>query len=163
RMGAEPFDEAPSRSNFFWALLAVRKRGGGKMGGLEGQDRKGLSYDGVIRGGFALGNKIKTFTRPRERVGVCLPSPAAAPPTIFGLHGAGRVPAMLNFTAGAMNLKAALKVAGVRTILTSTKFLEQGDLEPLAAELAEAVNVVRLESVRESIGMIDRVRALLDS
>ena len=162
-MAAEPFDEAQSRSTLFAALLRARNKAGGNMGVLEDQDRKVLSYDDVIRAAFALGNKIKTFTARGERVGVLLPSSAGATVTFFALHAAGRVPAMLNFTAGAMNLKAALDVAGVRTVLTSTKFLEQGNLEPLAAELGAHANIVRLESVRESIGFIDRLRALADS
>ena len=82
-MASEPFDEALSRTTLFGALLAARNKAGGKMGVLEDQDRKVLSYDDVIRAAFALGNKIKTFTKPRERVGVLLPSSAGASVTVI--------------------------------------------------------------------------------
>ena len=162
-MATEPFDKEHARTSLFDALLRARAKKGGNFGALEDQDRKVLTYDDIVRASFGLGNKIKLFTAPRERVGVLLPSSAGAAVTFFALHAAGRVPAMLNFTAGALNLKAALAVAGVKTILTSAKFLEQGGLEPLAAELAKSARVVRLEEVRASIGFLDRMAALIDS
>jgi acyl-[acyl-carrier-protein]-phospholipid O-acyltransferase/long-chain-fatty-acid--[acyl-carrier-protein] ligase len=162
-MAAEPFDTSRTRMNLFDALLRARAQAGGGKGVLEDQDRKVLSYNDIIRAAFALGNKIKKFTTARERVGVLLPSSAGAAVTFFALHAAGRVPAMLNFTAGALNLKAALEVAGVKTILTSSKFLEQGNLEPLAAELSKHATLIRLEDVRASVGLVDRLAALAAS
>jgi acyl-[acyl-carrier-protein]-phospholipid O-acyltransferase / long-chain-fatty-acid--[acyl-carrier-protein] ligase len=160
-MAAMPFDIQRTRMTLFDALLRARAKAGGKMGVLEDQDRKVLSYDDLIRAAFALGNKIKAFTAPKERVGVLLPSSAGAAVTVFALHAIGRVPAMLNFTAGALNLKAALEIAGIKTILTSAKFIEQGNLEPLAAELAKHAKLVKLEDVRASVGFFDRLGALI--
>ncbi len=162
-MALQPFDAQRGQTSLFEALLRARAKAGGKMGVLEDQDRKVLTYDDIIRAAFALGNKIKAFTAPKERVGVLLPSSAGAAVTFFALHAAGRVPAMLNFTAGALNLKVALDVAGIKTILTSAKFLEQGGLQPLADELSKFAKLVHLEEVKESVGFIDKMRALLAS
>ena len=45
-----------------------------------------------------------SFTRPGERVGVMLPASAGTVVTFFALHAIGRVPTMLNFTAGLRRL-----------------------------------------------------------
>jgi len=162
-MATEPFHVDQARRSVFEALLHAREKAGGAAVVLEDHDRQTLTYDGLIRAAFALGNKIKAFTEPGERVGVMLPSSVGGAITFFGLHAAGRTPAMLNFTAGAMNLKAALAVAGVRTVLTSAKFLEAANLGPLAEELSRVAAIVRLEEVRASIGFLDKMRALAAS
>ena len=41
---------------------------------------------------------------------------------------AGRVPAMINFTAGVANVLAACRAAKINTILTSRAFIEKGRL-----------------------------------
>jgi acyl-[acyl-carrier-protein]-phospholipid O-acyltransferase/long-chain-fatty-acid--[acyl-carrier-protein] ligase len=59
-------------------------------------------------------------------VGVMLPNANGAVVTVLGLMTAGRVPAMINFTAGAANILAACKAAQVDTILTSTRLHREG-------------------------------------
>ena len=68
----------------------------------------------------------------------CCPMPAARFVTFFGLHAFGRVPAMLNFSTGAANMAAACAAAEVKTIVTSRRFVEAGDLDDDLALLAEA-------------------------
>ena len=48
--------------------------------------------------------------------------------TFFALQTIGRVPAMLNFSAGAVNIGAACRAAEVKTILTSRAFVEKGNV-----------------------------------
>ena len=74
---------------------------------------------------------------------------------------AGRVPAMINFTAGAANILAACKAAEVDTIVTSRAFIEKGKLDAVVAQLAQAVNIVYLEDVRATVGTGDKLRGLL--
>ena len=73
---------------------------------------------------------------------------------------AGRVPAMINFTAGAANILAACTAAEIATIVTSRGFVEKAKLEPLAGALAETMRVVYLEDVRAGIGILDKLRGL---
>jgi acyl-CoA synthetase (AMP-forming)/AMP-acid ligase II len=65
-----------------------------------------------------------------------MPTPAAV--TVVGLMSAGRVPAMINFTAGSANILAACQAADLATIVTSRAFVEKGTLGPLVDELALA-------------------------
>jgi acyl-[acyl-carrier-protein]-phospholipid O-acyltransferase/long-chain-fatty-acid--[acyl-carrier-protein] ligase len=153
------FDSAKAQSTLFDALIASSRKYGLKKPILEDQERNPLSYLDLIRASFALGKKIAAFTRKGERVGVMLPSSSGGVVTFFALHAFGRVPCMLNFTAGIRNLKAACELAGVKTVLTSHRFVEQGKLHDLVDALETLTNVVYLEDVRKTVGFSDRLFA----
>ena len=63
----------------------------------------------------------------------------------------GRVPAMLNFTAGIRNLRAAVKLAGVKRVLTSHRFIEQGKLH----DIIDALERLRADDLM--VGVISHV------
>ena len=71
------------------------------------------------------------------------------------------VPAMLNFSAGPVNVLAAMKAAQVKTVLTSKAFIEKGKLEKLMTAISAEARVVYLEDVRASIGTADKIKGLL--
>ncbi len=156
---SQSFDIRQTQTSLFDALLAAARKYGAKKQILEDQERTPLSYTGLIRAAFALGRKIAGFTRKGERVGVMLPSSSAGVVTFFALHAFGRVPTMLNFTAGIRNLKAACELAGVKTVLTSHRFVEQGKLHDLIDALETLTTVVYLEDVRRTIGLPDKLFA----
>ena len=153
---------AHERSLFDALLDAARRYGVGKAI-LEDQERAPLTYTDLIRASFALGRKLAGLTERGERVGLLLPSSSAAVVTFFGLHAFGRVPAMLNFTAGLRNLRAAVKLAKVKRVLTSHRFIEQGKLHDLIDALEEHCQITYLEDVRKTIGTADRIFALAAS
>ncbi len=153
------FDSAEAQSTIFDTLIAASRKYGLKKPILEDQERNPLSYLDLIRASFALGRKIAAFTKRGERVGVMLPSSSGGVVTFFALHAFGRIPTMLNFTAGIRNLKAACELAGVKTVLTSHRFVEQGKLHDLVDALETLTNVVYLEDVRKTVGLSDRLFA----
>lgn len=153
------FDSVKAQSSVFDALIEASRTFGAKKAILEDQERTPLSYLGLIRAAFALGGKIATITRKAERVGVMLPSSSGGVVTFFALHAFGRVPTMLNFTSGIRNLRAACELAGVRTVLTSHRFVEQGKLHDLIDALETITKVVYLEDVRSKIGLADKLFA----
>ncbi len=155
----QAFDVRQTQTTLFDALLTAARKNGAKKQILEDQERSPLTYTDLIRAAFALGRKISGFTRKGERVGLMLPSSSAGVVTFFGLHAYGRVPTMLNFTAGIRNLKAACELAGVKTVLTSHRFVEQGKLHDLIDALETLTKVVYLEDVRRSIGLSDKLFA----
>ena len=73
----------------------------------------------ILRACFALGSALKKGTRTGEHVGVMLPTGAASALTFFALSAYGRVPAMLNFTAGLAGMKSALATAQVKRVVTA--------------------------------------------
>ena len=144
----------------FDALVSARDRFGDKEI-LEDQDRKPLTYTGLIRAAFVLGRKIAAMTEPGERVGVLLPASAGVVVTFYGLHAHGRTPVMLNFTSGERNLRAAIKAAGVKKVLTAKRFIQQAKLEGLIEDLSTVAEIVWLDDVRKTIGIQDKIYGLL--
>ncbi len=144
----------------FDALIEARDRFGDKEI-LEDQDRKPLTYTGLIRAAFVLGRKIAAMTEPGERVGVLLPSSAGVCVTFYSLHAFGRTPVMLNFTSGARNVKAAIKAAGVNKVLSAKRFVDQAKLEDLTDAIETVAEVVWLDDVRKTIGLGDKVFGLM--
>ncbi|MBS0333607.1 MAG: AMP-binding protein, partial [Proteobacteria bacterium] len=64
-----------------------------------------------------------------------------------------------NFTAGIRNLKAACELAGVKRVLTSHRFVEQGKLHDLIDALETLTTVTYLEEVRATVGAADKLFA----
>jgi acyl-[acyl-carrier-protein]-phospholipid O-acyltransferase / long-chain-fatty-acid--[acyl-carrier-protein] ligase len=157
------FDVAKSRRPIFDALVEAAQAYGPKKPILEDQERNPLTYTDLIRAAFALGRKIAAMTTRGEKVAVLLPTSSAAVVTFFALHAFGRTPVMLNFTAGLRNLRAAVKLAGVKRVLTSHRFVEQGKLHDVIDALDDTCAITYLEDVRASIGLADRLYALTAS
>jgi len=153
-------DPKAGEESLFDALIAARARFGDKEI-LEDQDRKPLTYTGLIRAALVLGRKIAAMTQAGERVGVLLPSSMGVVVTFFGLHAFGRVPVMLNFTAGERNLKAAIQAAGVKRILSARRFVDQAKLDPLIDDLGKVAEITWLDDVRKTIGLQDKVFGLV--
>lgn len=155
-----PLDPTVVEETVFDALIAARDTYGDKEI-LEDQDRKPLTYTGLIRAAFVLGRKIAAMTEPGERVGILLPSSMGVVVTYYGLHAHGRVPVMLNFTSGERNIKAAIQAAGVRKVLTAQRFIQQAKLEELIGHIESVAEVVWLDDVRKSIGLPDKLYGLM--
>lgn len=153
------FNPRDSERPIFDALVDASTRYGAKKPILEDQERSPLSYLGLIRASFALGRKLAALTAQGERVGVMLPSSAGGVVTFFALHAFGRVPTMLNFTAGIRSLKAACELAGVKRVLTSHRFVEQGKLHDLIDALEPICAITYLEEVRNTVGLADKLFA----
>ncbi len=155
-----PLDPKAGEETIFDALIAAREKYGDKEI-LEDQDRKPLTYTGLIRAAFVLGRKIADMTAPGERVGILLPSSMGVVVTYYGLHAHGRVPVMLNFTSGEANIKAAIKASGLKKILTAKRFVTQAKLDDLLDDLATVAEIVWLDDVRKTIGLQDKVYGLM--
>ena len=95
-----------------------------------------LTYRKLILGAQVLSRKLETGTAVGENVGVLLPNSAGVAVVFMALQTIGRVPAMLNFSAGPVNVLAAMKAAQVKTVLTSKAFIEKGKLDKLVAAIA---------------------------
>ncbi|PHS29277.1 MAG: 2-acylglycerophosphoethanolamine acyltransferase [Robiginitomaculum sp.] len=155
------FRISKTRKSIFAALLRARRQFGGKTIAIVDADDRQLSYTEIVRAAFALGSVLKRSTKTGEKVGILLPTGAGSIIGFFALLAYGRVPAMLNFTAGPRNLKAAFKVAQIETIITAHRFISLAKLEKLEEQLKEEVKILYLEDVREEIGTLDKVAGAL--
>jgi acyl-[acyl-carrier-protein]-phospholipid O-acyltransferase/long-chain-fatty-acid--[acyl-carrier-protein] ligase len=82
--------------------------------------------------------------------------------SFFALQGLGRVPAMLNYTAGLASLKAACAAAQIRTIVTARAFIAQAKLQPVVDGLeADGRTILYLEDIAATIGTGAKLRAMI--
>ena len=144
----------------FRALMKARHINGDDSIIAEDVERKPMKFRTLVRGAVTLGRKIAEMTGKGENVGLMLPNSLGALVTFFGLQAYGRVPAMLNFSAGEKAILSACKSAEVKTVLTSRRFIEMGRLEELADAMSKKVDLVYLEDVKKTIGTVDKMRAL---
>ncbi|MFP3942571.1 MAG: AMP-binding protein [Alphaproteobacteria bacterium] len=149
-----------ARRSIFSALLRARGRhGGGKEILIDADDRR-LTYDEIVRAAFALGHAITRNTKRGEAVGIMMPTSAGGVIAFFAVLAYGRVPAMINFTAGPRNIRAACKAAQVKRILTARQFIDIGGLEDLAAAIGEFAALDYLEDMREGLTKLDKAAAV---
>lgn len=120
-----------------------------------------LSLKKLLLAARVLGFKLNRLLSDQSQVGVLLPNVAGMAATFFALQAYGKVPALLNFTAGEAALSSACKTAQLQTVLTSRKFIELAGLEALAESLSQQVQLVYLEDVRAQIGLGVKLKALL--
>lgn len=159
-----PFDVKTTRRTLFEAMLDAGSRHGRRKVALEDPERNPLTYHRLTLGSLVLGRKLAGLTAQGEKVGVLMPNVQALAVVLFGLSAFGRVPAMLNFTAGLRNLSAACRAAQVTTVVTARRFVEGAKLDDVVQGLAESgLRIVWLEDVRASLGILDKIRGVIDS
>jgi long-chain-fatty-acid--[acyl-carrier-protein] ligase len=112
-----------------------------------------LTYERVLLGATILAARFREF--PEANVGLLLPASAAGTMSLFALHIAGKVPVILNWTTGPGNMEHGVKLAGVKRVVTSKKFVDRLHLEVPGAEF------VFLENVRGTVGSFEKIRRLL--
>lgn len=135
---AQPFDAEGARTTLFQALLAAAGKHGKARVALEDPERQPITYGRLVLGALVLGRKLSALTRPGETVGLMLPNVQGMAVTLFGLSAYGRVPALLNFTAGLKNLTAACEIGPISTIVTSRRFIDQAKLDDVIEALGSA-------------------------
>jgi acyl-[acyl-carrier-protein]-phospholipid O-acyltransferase/long-chain-fatty-acid--[acyl-carrier-protein] ligase len=144
------------------AVIGAAQRHGADHLAVEDPVTGSLSYKRLLLGARILGAKLMPLAAEGKAVGVMLPNANGAVVTILGLMSGGRVPAMINFTAGANNILAACRAAEVKTIVTSRAFVQKGRLDNLVAALAAEVTILYLEDVRPTITTRDKINGLLN-
>src|SRR3954470_5368927 len=155
------FRTTPTDRTVFEAAVEAAEVHGWKRVALEDPVTGSLSYKRMLLGAAVLGRKLMPLAGEGKALGVMLPNANGAVVTILGVMSAGRVPAMINFTAGAASILAACKAAEVTTIVTSRAFIDKGKLGAVIEQLAQAMTIVYLEDVRATVSTGDKLRGLL--
>ena len=147
----------------FDALLQARRTYGPKREIIEDHERKPLDYDTFIMGSIALSQLLKRHIGSGERIGIMLPSSVGGAICFYSLHALGRVPVMINFTAGLNNIRSAIDTARSKTVITSRRFIQNAKLEDLVEGMTEFCTIIYLDDIRPQLSLSDKAFGFMAS
>ncbi|QBK30265.1 2-acyl-glycerophospho-ethanolamine acyltransferase [Roseitalea porphyridii] len=162
RMAELRFTSADLDQTLFEAFVSAARTYGPGRTILEDTVTGALTYKRALIGARVLAKRFAAMSEKGEALGVLLPNANGAAVTFFALQSAGRVAAMLNYTAGARNVVSAIETAKMRTVLSSRAFIEKAELQPLVDAIEDnGTRIVWLEDVRASVTTAEKLSAAL--
>jgi len=112
-----------------------------------------LTYEKLFVASRAMAKRFREF--PEPNIGLLMPASVAGDLALMALHLAGKLPVVLNWTTGPGNLEHAVKLMGVKRVITAKAFIDRTQLVVPGAEF------VYLEQVRKTIGKFELLKSLL--
>lgn len=113
----------------------------------------GVTYEKLVVGAWAMAGRFAEIAAPN--VGLLIPASVAGDIALLGLHFAGKLPVLLNWTTGPANLAHAAKVMGLTHVVTSKAFIDRAQVE------VPGTRFLFLEDLRGEIGKLGLFRRLL--
>ena len=152
---AATFHSQPARGTFDAFLDAVDREGRATHI-IEDLNEEAKTYGDLLEASLAIGRWAARNSRDQETVGVMLPNLIVSVGVLLGLQCFGRVPAMINYTSGPRGVESARAAVGLRTVITSRRFIDQAGLEPLMAVLG-GLHILYVEDIRAQFGWFDKL------
>ena len=112
-----------------------------------------LTYEKLFVASRAMAERFRKY--PEPNIGLLMPASVAGDLALIALHLAGKLPVVLNWTTGPGNLEHAVKLMGVKRVITAKAFIDRTQLVVPGAEF------VHLEQIRKSIGKFELLLSLL--
>ena len=120
------------------------------------QTRPRVSSLQALIGSIVLARVLRRHWENQRHVGILLPPTVAGALVNVAAPLCGRTSVNLNYTVGKSGLEAAVRLAGLRTIVTSRVFVEKAKLD-----LPDGPSIVWLEDVARTIGTGQKLVASL--
>ena len=128
---------------------------------LEDSTLQKLTYRRLMVGADVLAGSLHGLLgEGGERIGVLLPNVNATPVAVLALWRLGKVPAVMNFSAGTPTMLACAELAGLKHIVTSRAFLERAKFNENDF-LKAGIHLIFLEDVRSGITGTQKFLALI--
>jgi len=120
------------------------------------QTRPGVSSLQALIGSIALARALRPQWEGQRLVGILLPPTVAGALVNVAAPLCGKTSVNLNYTVGKSGLDAAVRLAGLRTIVTSRAFVDKAKLD-----LPDGPSIIWLEDVARTIGREQKLVASL--
>jgi acyl-[acyl-carrier-protein]-phospholipid O-acyltransferase / long-chain-fatty-acid--[acyl-carrier-protein] ligase len=143
-------------NSLFDALLNAIKVHGRNHEIVEDMLQVKETYGDFLKKTLALGRITSKVSQASETIGILMPNVTNTVCLVYGMSMAGRIPAMLNYTAGSAGIQNACLVANIKTIISSKKFIETAKLEEIVRTL-QGVQILYLEDLREQFNIFDKI------
>ena len=114
-----------------------------------------ISYFKALVGAMCIARWLAPRIGTEPNVGIWLPTSAGSALANIALNFLGRTTVNLNYTSGTDAVRSAIKQTGMKTIVTSKRFLDRMPLE------AEGINIIHLEDAQAGITKWQRIRSAI--
>ena len=112
-----------------------------------------VTYNRMLAGARLMAKRFAAL--PGDAVGLMLPASVAADTAFMALLAAKKLPVLLNWTTGPVNLNHTAKVMKIQRVITSRKFVDRVGVR------IEGIEYVFLEDLRKDIGKVEALLTLL--
>ncbi len=96
-----------------------------------------LTYQQLALRAQVVAQVLRPHVHAHARVGLMLPNVAGLAVVFWALQALSRVPAMLNYTAGAARVAAACNTVQAQVVITARSFVAQAELSPIIDALQD--------------------------
>ena len=172
------FHTSKHRQSFLEATLQSYALHGGRHTVGSDITRANMNYRQLFTRAFVISEKLRvilsaakdpqtiagdssaTPQNDNKYVGLLLPNALGAMVTFMALHMLGKIPCMLNYSAGKTSIQHTCRIATLKTILTSRTFIEKAKLEDLIETLQKDFHIIYLEDIRPTVSLSDKLIGL---
>ncbi|MDR1828973.1 MAG: acyl-[ACP]--phospholipid O-acyltransferase [Methylobacteriaceae bacterium] len=155
------FDTAVDNTTIFEAIVGAALKYGPSRVAVEDPAFGPLTYRQLLIRARVLARPLAKLASEHGAVGILLPNSVPTTACLLAVLSAGRVPAILNFTAGGAHMMSGCRAAALTSVVTSRAFVERAGLGHIVSSLGQTLRIVYLEDIAADAGPLVKADAAL--